>query len=179
MTNMVGYMKYFTVPMAVFFLSFSAYAIEFEQMSIDGYEKKIVSEKQIRFVKKNNSKKVIHLQVSHYDPRNLWKEETLKEDINKMFGTRKEMYKVFGFSDVDFYDYKLTKLAELPQLDIFGTYRKINDKKVYFSESNIYFASSFLQVKVMTESEKDSAKITEKEIKNILTQIKAQELEVK
>ena len=176
---MVGYMKYFTVSLVALLLSFSAHAILFEQMAIDGYEKKIVSEKQIRFVKKNNSKKVIHLQVSHYDPKNLWKEETLKEDIDKMFDTRKQMYKIFGFSDVDFYDYKLTKLAELPQLDIFGTYKKLNDKKVYFSESNIYFATSFLQVKIMAESEKETAKITEKEIKNILMQIKAQELEVK
>lgn len=175
---MVGYMKYAYGVLALVCLSFNAYSIEFEKMDIKGYEKKIISETQIRYVKRTNPKKVIHLQVSQYNPENIWKEETLKKDINKMFETRKDMYKVFGFSDISFYDYKLTTTKTHPQLDVFGSYRKINDKKVYFSESNIYFDKKFLQVKIINEAETDSGKIPQTEIENVLVQIKAQELEV-
>lgn len=160
-------------------MSFTVHSIEFEKMNIEGYDKKILSEKQIRFVKKDDPKKAIHLQVSPYDPENLWKQETLKKDIEGMFETRKDMYNIFGFSDVNFYDYKLTKLKELPQLNIFGSYKKIDNKKVYFSESNVYFTKSFLQVKVIQEAPTDSGKISQKEVDGILAQIKAQELEVK
>ncbi|MBC7429798.1 MAG: hypothetical protein H7336_14380 [Bacteriovorax sp.] len=96
-----------------------------------------------------------------------------------MFETRKDMYKVFGFTDVNFYDYKLSKFGSLPQLNIFGTYNKIDHKKVYFAESNVYYAHDFLQVKVINESSSDNGKIAQKEVDNILAQIKAQELEVK
>ena len=148
-------------------------------MNIEGYEKKIMSEKQIRFVKKDNPKKAIHLQVNSYDPKNTWNEANLKKEIEAMFDTRKDMYKIFGFSDIHFYDYKLTKYKNLPQLNIFGSYSKIDLKKVYFSESNIYFSQNFLQVKIIQEAASDSGKILVKEIDGILMQIKAQELEIK
>ncbi len=175
---MVGYMKYAYGVLALVCLSMNAYSIEFEKMEIKGYEKKIISETQIRYVKRTNPKKVIHLQVSQYNPENLWKEETIKDEISKMFETRKSMYKVFGFSDIEFYDYKLANTKTHPRLDIFGSYRKINDKKVYFSETNIYFEKKFLQVKIINEAQTDSGKIPKVEIDNVLVQIKAQELEV-
>lgn len=156
----------------------NAYSIEFEKMTIDGYDKKIISEKQIRFVKKDNPKKAIHLQVNSFEPKNLWKPETLKKDIESMFETRKDMYKVFGFTDINFYDYKLKKYQNLPLLNIFGSYKKIDHKKVYFSESNVYYAQNFLQVKVINEATSDSGKISEQEMDSILSQIKAQELEI-
>ncbi len=172
-------MKKTTALLACLLVSTSAYSIEFEKMNIDGYDKKIISEKQIRFVKKDNPKKAIHLQVNSYDPKHTWNEANLKKEIEAMFETRKDMYKVFGFSDINFYDYKLTKFEKLPQLNIFGTYKKIDNKKVYFSESNVYYAQNFLQVKVINESPTDSGKISAKEMDGILTQIKAQDLEVK
>lgn len=162
-----------------FVMSTNAYSIEFEKMTIDGYDKKIISEKQIRFVKKDNPQKAIHLQVNTFDPKNTWKEETLKKDIEGMFQTRKDMYKVFGFTDVNFYDYKLKKFHDLPILNISGSYKKINHKKVYFSESNVYYVQNFLQVKVINEASTDSGKIADIEMENILRQIKAQELEMK
>lgn len=164
---------------ASFLLTSFAYAIEFEKMNLSGHDKEILSEKQIRFVKKGNPKRVVHLQVGAYEPKALWKEETLKKDVEEMFQTRKEMYKIFGFSDVNFYEYKLGKIGELPKLDIFGSYKKINNKKVYFSESNIYFKTKFLQVKVINEASDDKGKITEKEMNDILVEIKAQDLEMK
>ena len=171
-------MKKMNVLFVCLLMSASAHSIEFEKMTIDGYDKKIISEKQIRFVKKDNPKKAIHLQVNSFDPKNAWKEETLKKDMEGMFETRKDMYKVFGFTDVTFYDYKLKKFQNLPQLNIFGSYKKIDHKKVYFSESNIYYAQNFLQVKVINESPSDAGKITDKEMESILNQIKAQELEM-
>lgn len=162
-----------------FVFVFPVFSIEFEKMNLVGYNKEILSEKQIRFVKKDNPKKVVHLQVNSFEPKALWKEESLKKDVEEMFQTRKEMYKVFGFSDVNFYDYKLSKLGVLPKLDIFGSYKKINNKKVYFSESNIYFQKNFLQVKVINEFPDDKGKIPEKEVSEILAEIKAESLEIK
>lgn len=159
--------------------SFKAYSIEFEKMNIEGYDKKIISEKQIRFVKKDNPKKAIHLQVESYDPKNTWNETNLKKEIEAMFETRKDMYKIFGFSNVNFYDYKLSKYKDLPHLNIFGSYNKIDNKKVYFSESNVYFSKNFLQVKVIQEETTNFGKITSKEMDGILAQIKAQELEIR
>jgi hypothetical protein len=172
-------MKKIFILFACYIVSINAYSIEFEKMNIEGYDKKIVSEKQIRFVKKNNPRKVIHLQVNSYNAKKPWTETTLKKDVEEMLETRKEMYKVFGFSDVIFYDYKLAKFNKRPQLNIFGSYKKIDDKKVYFSESNIYYTHDFLQVKVINEAPDDSGKIKQKEMDDILVEIKAQDLELK
>ncbi len=172
-------MKKIIYIVSVFFFSATAHSIEFEKMALAGYDKEILSEKQIRFVKKGNAKKVVHLQVGPYEPKALWKEETLKKDVEEMFQTRKDMYKIFGFSDIDFYDYKLAKLGALPRLDIFGSYKKINDKKVYFSESNIYFKNNFLQIKIINEFPDEKGKIAEKEVNDVVTAIKAQDLEMK
>jgi hypothetical protein len=182
-------MKRYILAVTFLIFTFNAKAIEFEKISIKGYEKKIISEKQIRFVKSDNPKKAIHLQVSTYDPQHTWKQETLKKEIVEMFDTREKMLKIFGFHDIQFYDYKLLSLKKLPQLNIFGTYKKIDNKKVYFAETNVYFSQEFLQVKVISEQLdgqdknkdkiKDKNNISEKEMEMLLAEIKADELQLR
>lgn len=73
------------------FFTIDLWAIEFEKMTIKDTDKKIISEKQIRFENKKQSKEVIHLQISSIDDENKWKSETLDRDIKKMFTIRKDM----------------------------------------------------------------------------------------
>jgi hypothetical protein len=157
------------------FISLNVQAFEFESLDFQGFQKEILSERQIRFVDKTNPVHIIHVQVEKYDPVNLWQEKNLKKDIEGMFQTRKEIYKIMGFSDIDFYHYELKKTAnKLPLLNIFGSYIKFKKKKVYFSESNIYFKKNFIQVKIINEA----GKISAEEVEKILGQAKVSDLEV-
>ncbi len=159
-------------------MSASLYAVEFEKMLLAGYEKRILSEKQIRFESKTQPKDVVHIQVHSIGSESKWKAETLDKDIKVMFKNRIEMYEIFGFKDVKFSSYKLAEYEKMPILYLLGSYKKINNKKVYFAEGNLYFKEHFLQVKLIRESEKESDAWKQSDLDKILKEIKGHELEI-
>ena len=120
----------------------------------------------------------MHIQVHSIDSQSKWKAETLDKDIKAMFKNRIEMYEIFGFKDVKFSSYKLTEYEKMPILYLLGSYKKINNKKVYFAEGNLYFKEHFLQVKLIRESEKESEAWKQSDLDKILKEIKGHELEI-
>lgn len=128
----------------------TAEALEFEKISLSGFDKKILSEKQIRFAQKSGMK--IHIQVEMSDPALLWKADTLAKDVEAMMEKRRTIYKVFGFKDIKLDNYKLGKNPQgKNSLSLFGSYKKLNDKTVYFAERNIYLNKNFIQIKILDE----------------------------
>lgn len=173
----------FIIALICLIIPLQVFSWEFEKINLDEYDKKIISEKQIRFVNKKNPQRVIHLQIGPYDQSFKWKNETLKDDVDAMFNKRKVAYDLLGFSDVHFNTYELAEVPvgslRLPQLNIYGSYKKANGNKTYFLETNIYFKESFFQIKIIDSSKEIKKNITEKEVGFILAQIKTNEMETK
>lgn len=157
-------------------LGLNVYSKSFESITLEGYDKESLSAKQIRFISKKNPNQVIHLQVDKYDLVNLWDQKTLEKDVESMLKTRKTIYETFGFSEVNFTGYSLDKIAHnISRLQVLGNYVKLNQKKVYFSETNIYYQKNFIQIKILNES----MKISKDDIEKIFKQIEPLELEMK
>jgi hypothetical protein len=159
-------------------ISLKIHASEFEKISIVGFEKEILSERQIRFFNKKNPSLVLHIQVDRFNHEESWTEKNLKKDINKMFENRKTIYGIFGFSNIEFSDYSLTSIGSNNThqvLTILGKYNKLSNKNVYFMEKNIYFNENFLQIKII----KENTKITNEEIELYTNQIHPLEVDIK
>jgi hypothetical protein len=158
----------------IFFISANVFALEFDKINIEKYQKRILSEKEIRFFKKELP--IIHLKIEKILVQEPWKEETLKEEVQKMFEKRKSIYTVFGFKDINFTNYGLTKTKLLkPVLTLFGSYKKINNRTIYFAERNIYYKDNFLQIKLLSEKEE----INVSELDDIEKIIDVDHLEIK
>lgn len=161
--------------LSILIISFNAFSASFEEINLQSFDKDILSERQIRFVDKSDSKNVVHLQVEKFDPQNRWTEKTLKKDVESMMTTRRSMYEMFGFSNVTLDHYDLKEFGSHPQLNLYGSYIKFKKAKVYFAEVNIYFSQNFLQVKILSEKEK----LTEGDVQKIVKQIPLDSLGIK
>jgi hypothetical protein len=149
--------------------------MEFEQINLDNYSKEQISTKKMRFVSNKNSNVVIYIQLENRVQNTDWNVKTLKKDIDSMLETRKTLYNVFGYSNIKFQNYSLSKIDEiLPLLSIFGSYNLSKNQLVYFSESNVYFEKVFLQIKI-NNYEKP---ISPKDVKSIIDQINFRQLEI-
>jgi hypothetical protein len=149
--------------------------MEFEQINLENYSKEQISTKKMRFVSHQNSNIVVYIQLETRVQNTDWNEKTLKRDIDSMLDTRKTLYNVFGYSNIKFQNYSLSKIDEiLPLLSIFGSYNLSKNQLVYFSESNVYFEKVFLQIKI-NNYEKP---ISPKDVKSIIDQINFRQLEI-
>ncbi|MFA6236111.1 MAG: hypothetical protein WC635_02195 [Bacteriovorax sp.] len=170
----MSYLKFTLLILLVF--GTSVFAHEFEQITLNGFKKEILSESQIRFKHLTNKSHIIHLQISPFDQKNTWNEKTFKSEVKDMLQTRKKMYEALGFRDVQFLDAKLEKYQDtLSTLTIIGNYKWLNKGSKYFFEKNIYYHKNFLQIKILSNADD----INEEGIQNILSQINPLKLEVK
>jgi hypothetical protein len=158
------------------FLAFhNCFAKEFEQISLENYTKEQISTKKMRFVSNQNSNIVIYIQLETRVQNTEWNEKSLKKDIDSMLETRKNLYNVFGYSNIKFQNYSLSKIDEiLPLLTIFGSYNLSKNQLVFFSESNIYYEKVFLQIKINNYENP----VIQKDVKSILDQINFRQLEI-
>ena len=75
----------------IFVMSTQASGAEFSSIKISDWKKEDLAIDHLRFTSNSKKELVIHLQVDSYDTEHFWREQTLKEDIEKMVTTRKTM----------------------------------------------------------------------------------------
>lgn len=145
-------MKYLGLFGFLLLFATHSFAMEFEDIVLQGLEKERVSSSYYRFSQKN-SETSIHIQAEKFDPKHSWQPETLDKDVSAMFKKRKTLYSILGFSDpkLDSFSYENNTLT------LRGSYKKLSGKLVYFEEKNFYHARNFLQLKILSPEKKDSA----------------------
>jgi hypothetical protein len=165
-------MRSLTFLLVIFFLMTSfSYGAQLKELKIEGYESEIISDSQIRFIKKE-SKLRIHIQKDQFN--HAWSEKTFNKDSEQMIKSRLNIYEALGFSAVKFDKPKLTEVNNHQAVILSGTYNSMSDTKIFFYEVNIYFKKNFLQIKMLDEKER----ITDENFKEFVTKINLSTLEI-
>ncbi|RPJ77365.1 MAG: hypothetical protein EHM20_06325, partial [Alphaproteobacteria bacterium] len=147
---------------------------ELSTITLKQWNKEELSEDHLRFSHPEKKGIVLHLQIDSYDKNNFWKKETLKEDIEKMAAIRKTMSFFLGISDYAITSYKLETTTQRPQLSITGSYSRLDNQLIQFSETNFYGNENFLQLKIISEDQLPS----DKEIKELIKEINPNILDI-
>jgi hypothetical protein len=147
----------------------NCFAMNWQTIELKGFQKEKISDLQIRFKSKNLA---VHIQVDTFEKP--WDPKSINQDIDEMFKKRIPMYDFFGFSEVQYENYKLDNINNHQDLKIFGSYKKPDNKKIYFIENNIYFAKKFIQLKLISQEKK----ININDLENILKEIDISKVEI-
>ncbi len=132
-------------------------ASDFSSITIGGWSKEKLASDHLRFTHPKNKDVVLHLQIDSFNPKNLWSEENLEEEISKMATIRRAMSFFLGNSDysIDLFSFQKSNSAQCacPILNLSGSYSRVDNQAVKFNEINFYFEKDFIQLKVISESE--------------------------
>ena len=137
------------------------FAKGFEDISLSSFEKEKISSSHYRFFKKGSDLS-IHVQTEQFDPKSLWRPESLDQDVRVMFDKRQLAYSLLGFSEAQVERYSFQDRT----FTLEGSYVRLSGKKINFIEKNFYYQNSFLQIK-MIGHEKPSADLIAKVVSQI------------
>lgn len=160
----------------IFLLSFTTISsgADFSTISLKQWTKEELADDHLRFTHPEKKGVVLHVQIDSFDKDNFWKKETLKVDIEKMAAIRRTMSFFLGIEDYVITSYKLDTYERLPRLFLSGTYRRLDDQLIQFSETNFYGNENFLQLKIISEDKLP----TGIEIEELIREIKPGEIEI-